>query len=217
MFARDRDLWALEPNLFTDVRFTAQRTLEDADAVVAANGVSLGVTDTTLTEAGVVVGSVLNLSGVGYVEVTKVTGDTQGEVSRLRPDRDGPPLPVHGEFWSGTASGWTFGPQIGAVHRTLLAALGLDPEGLGGVRGVSASAVLNAGELAHVEALGALHLIYAAVAPLSPPDAPVRRKAEAYADRYDAARRGAVAVLDLTGDGTPDATRLVSLNTLRRA
>lgn len=217
MFARDRDLWAMEPNLFTDVRFTSQRTLSDASVALAADGVTLTLSDTTASAAGLGVGSVIDLSGLGLTETVSVTSDTVLTVSRLRADRDGDPLQVTDQAWTGTADGWTFAPQIGVVHRALLAALALDPPGYDTVSGVTAAAVLNPSELAQVESLGALHTIYAAVAPMAPPDAPIRRKAHAYSERFDAARRSARAVLDLNGDGQPDATRLITLNNLRRA
>jgi hypothetical protein len=219
MFARDRDLWALEPNLFTDVRFTSQRTLDGASIAIGGDGLSLALLAGTLTDARVVVGSVLDVVGVGLVEVAAITSDASATVSKLRADRDGPAVPVVSSAWTGTVSGWTFAPQIGSVHRRLLMALGLDPAGGGdpGPRGVDASSVLNGGELAHAEALGALAMIYSAVAPTSPPDSPIRAKAERYERWASAAMGSARAVLDLDDDGEADSTRLASLNTLRRA
>ena len=70
-----------------------------------------------------------------------------------------------------------------------------------------ASSVINTEDLARLEALGALHLIYAgasAVAAGSPIEA---EKAEWYRRRFMEERGRVVAQIDLDGDGRADAVR----------
>lgn len=63
-----------------------------------------------------------------------------------------------------------------------------------------------------VEALAALHQIYAAAAALSVEGSPAYARAEHYRARLAAERQRAAARLDTDGDGLADATRY--LNTL---
>lgn len=217
MFARDRDMWVMEPSLFTEIRFASQRTLVDAPMTVASDGITAVLGAGTLSGARVGLGSVLELNGLGVCEVEATLSDVGCRLSRLRPDREGPAIPLSQSSWSGQASGWTFSPQIGSIHRMIMSLLGLDVDGQGAADGSPVPVVLNPGELAHVEAVGALQMVYSAVSQLAPPDSPIRRKAERYSELFGIARQRVRAVLDLDGDGVADATRLVSLNNLRRA
>jgi hypothetical protein len=207
MFATDRDLLVIEPNLFRDTGWIAQR-LVYAQGTVAGTTLTLSSWDVTPGDAGVAEGHVAIVGGVAY-EVLGLLSDTQLRLSRLRAsptDPSIPPAPVTDQ----RAEIHTFGPQIAQAHHQILRMLGLEPQ-LPNQPGPDA--VFNSAELAHVEALAALHAIFsAAVAPggASPAD-PRLSKIQMYQQRFQDARARAVALIDSDGDGLPDASRRLNV------
>lgn len=206
MFASDRDLLVLEPNLFRDVGWVGQRLVKGFGDV---SGTSLTLTsqDVTFEAAGVDAGHVVLVESTPY-EVIERLNATTVTVSRVREEEGGaviPPTP-------GTArpvSVVTFRPQMAIVHGQILRLLGLEA-GAGRAGSPGEEAILNREGLRLLEALGTLHLIYAAAA--GPGTGRVEQSAEwararAYQARFAAERQRAVALLDLDGDGRPDATR----------
>lgn len=200
-FATDRDLLVLEPLLFRDIGWSAQRLVETGDA--SATGAVVQSASSDFGVAGVQPGMVAVLDGVP-LEVLEVTSATSLTVSRLRPVGDATAIPP----MSGTGLGLTistFGPQLELVHAQTMRSLGIEPSDDSAVPG--ASDIVNPGAVAMVESLGVLHLILSAAAAMVGESSPMWAKARMYRERFDAARRRAVVEVDLNGDGAADAAR----------
>ncbi len=213
MFATDRDLLVLEPGLLGDVAWVGQR-LVSGTGDVSGTTLTLTSQDNGLLAQGVSAGSIVRIGGNGY-EVVSVSGESTAEVSRLRAYADDAPAGLL--TMTGVAvEVFTFAPQIADVHRRVLRMLGLEPAGEATGTELDESAVVNAGDLSRLEALGALHLIYAGVSAGQGPEAPATLRAELYRARF-AAERGAVLVkLDTDGDGVADVARRPGLGRLVR-
>jgi hypothetical protein len=205
MFATDADLLRFEPALTRDVGWVGQRA---ARGVGDLDGTTLTMTelDVPFDEARVGAGHVAVVAGVPC-EVLERLGPMSLRVSRLRhaPDApEAPPPPAQAV----PVEVPTFTPQIALAHRQVLAMLGIDPDG---GEGLGADAITNPGALRVLEALGALHLVFAAASALAREDSPVSHRASAYRRLFGAERARAVARLDTDGDGRPDATRRPSV------
>jgi hypothetical protein len=208
MFATDRDLLVLEPRLLREVAWVGQRVYANASVAVDAGGT--GVTDGAgpFESFGIGVGSVLLLNDL-VVEIVDVPGPTQATISLVRGSRDGEAIPASSLGATAKMDVDTFVPQIELVHRQVLRGLGLAP-GVTEIGGAPAEdRVVNVEAMADLEALGALHLIYAAATPLASEASAIAAKAAAYQERFRAARLGIGAEIDLDGDGVADATRHV--------
>jgi hypothetical protein len=216
-FSTDRDLLALEPNLFRDVAWSAQTRLSASDASIAST--TLTSASSNFTGAKIAPGMVA-LVNDAPLEVLSVDSDTTLTISRLRDtihDDPVPPLPVAS---GGALRIATFGPQRAIVHRQLLAALGLDPAPADEDPDSSrphAGNVVNTPDLALIESLGALHLILSSAAALVGESSTLWTRAALYRDRFDHARRRLGAHLDLNSDGVADAIRHITVMHLTRA
>ncbi len=209
-FATDRDLLVFEPALFRDVAWAGQTLAAASDASIAGDTLTSASSD--FIGAGVDAGHVALVGGAA-LEVIERTSATTLVVSRLRDSIDDPPLrplPATGAALRIA----TFGPQIAIVHQQTLRLLGIDPLM---PESPAETDILNPRGLARVEALGALHLILSAAAAGVSDDSPLWAKAALYRDRMLFERRTAAALIDLDGDGQPDAIRRLSASRLIRA
>ena len=191
-FAADRDVLALEPNVFRDVVFDAQRRLTLTDGVVAGSVLSSLSVD--FEEAGVGAGSVVLVSDHAY-EVVERLSATSLSLSRLRDDRGGAVIPVP----SGTGQSvrvHTFAPQIDDAHGRVVRGLGITNE--------SAVIDVDAG-LIRLEAMGALQAVFAAAANEAAAHDPLWSRALHYGDRFNRELRRLSVGLDTNGDGSVDA------------
>lgn len=207
MFALDRDLLAVEPTVFRDVQWLGQR-LCAGTGTISGTTLTLSGLDVALDAAGVTAGHVVTIDGVSF-EVVARLGPSSATVSKLRVSASDPAIPP-GNVSGRPAAVFTFAPQIGLVHGHLARMLGL------GESGLDESAVKNPEELAHAEALGALHLVYASASALSGPDSPLGRRARWYQERFGIERRSVVAQVDTDGDGVADALRRLNVLQLVR-
>lgn len=207
-FAQDRDLLVLEPALLRDAGWAGQRVLNTTGSFAAS---TLTLASGSFADAGIAAGSVLLIDALA-IEVVTVQSPTTATVSLLRARRDGPPVPPP-PATNRPVRAYSFAPQLELVHRQVLAMAGIDPDGLGPL---GQPAITNPSALVRLEALGALHLIYAgASAPGS--GAALADRAAMYRERF-AAERGRVAVLvDLDADGIAEARRSLSVIQLTRA
>jgi hypothetical protein len=201
-FAKDRDLLALEPRVFGDVAWTAQKRAAGSDGV--ATGLSLSSASADFVSAGVDAGHVVVVDGVA-LEVTARVSATELNVSLLRDSAlDAALAPTFGAGAKGY-SVFTFGPQIGVVHGQVMRALGLEVG--------EEARIVNGNALVLVEALGALHLVYSAAAALTADGGGLAMKAAMYRERVALERSRVAAHVDTDGDGEADVVR--RLNTIR--
>lgn len=208
MFARDRDLLIFEPSLPMEVDWAGQRLL-DAGVGDVVGGIAVVLSQpSTIVGLGLAAGQLVRLSGV-WGELIEAGLPNALAVSKLRPAPDGPPIPLAAD-----ATGVTgirivsFAPQLAIVHRQIIEALRLESDGL------TLDAVLNPRAIARVEALGALHLIYAGAAAMTAAagqtGSALSAKAEMYHHRFIEQRAALSARLDTNGDGEEDEVRSVN-------
>lgn len=212
MFTQDRDLLLLEPALFRDLAWIAQRLVRGT-GTISGTTLTMSTQDVTLEAAGVTAGHVVSYDNVG-LEVVARLSPTTATISRPRQDPDDPPIPPAPAASPLLAEVITFAPQIAIVHQQLLRMLGIDPADP--AADVTESSITNPRSLALPEALGALHLIYAGAAAPQRRDGPLNERAEMYRRRFAQERARAVVRLDLDGDGQADATRRFSIAQLVR-
>lgn len=201
-FATDRDLLAIEPNVFRDVAWLGQRLIKGTGDV-AGTTITLTTFDHDLISAGVAAGAVVLIAGVAH-EVLSVTDAAHAEVSKARAGADDPAIPADaGTGLEIVVS--TLRPQIEMVHREVLRLAGIDV----GVPGEAD--VTNGDALILLEAYGALHIAYAAAGALSGADSHLAARAAMYAALVGRERARARVEIDLDGDGLPDATRRLNV------
>lgn len=211
-FVTSDTLLTLQPNLCREVAYLAQ-TLHrgtvkiDAGQLVAVTGAF---------PASVAPGQIA-IVGDLPLGIVSVTSSTSLTVSLTRPAPDAPAIPP-ADTANLTGSIVTFAPQIAVIHDLLLRALGLGPaEQTVDPLAPGESAVLNPDDLALVEALGTLHLIYSTASASLAPDSALAQRAAHYHDRFARERWRARALIDLDGDGLADATRTVRTPPVSRA
>jgi hypothetical protein len=172
---------------------------------ISGGTLTMASQDTGFDTAGVDAGSVVVAGGAAFEVVSRLSASSLG-VSRLRAfESDDAIPPVNMADVAVSVS--TFAPQIADVHRRLLRMLGIEPAGTEGIDVVTEAAVTNGAELARLEALGALHLIFAGAAAATRGLSPEWEKAEWYRVRFDDERRRVEARLDVDGDGVVEAVR----------
>lgn len=204
MLATDTDLVIVEPALFTDVAWVAQR-LVSTIGVVADSVVTLTAPDVDFERARVRPGHVVLIDGVACA-VAERLAPLQARLTRPRAEPADPEIPV-GDDPSARVEVFTFTPQIASVHRRLLRMLGIEPDAGGSGVGPGEADITNPRDLRRLTVLGALADIYAAAsAPGSRRDA-LADKADAYRRAFARERETSCARIDLDGDGRPDALR----------
>jgi hypothetical protein len=210
MFATDRDLLIYEPTLLNDIHWAGQQTISNDGGVMVTGGTVLTLpSGHDFAEAGVQAADTLLLNSIP-VEVVSIDADNIATVSRLRDSTDDDPLGLLDGEVGVQVRGWTFRPQLAAVHEQLLNALGL-VAGDGAIETPGENMVTNTRDLKRTEAIGAIHLIYTSAAALVGGDSPLWAKAQLYRERFVNERRRAVAAIDLNADGKPDAIRRASV------
>jgi len=206
-FATDRDLLILEPTLYRDIAWAGQRRINVTDAVVVGAVLTSATAD--FIAADIKPGHVALLNATA-LEVVSRDSATQLTVSLIRDDTADVPLAPP----AATAAALvitTFGPQITTIHDQLLRALGIEPADPTATP--NQNNITNPQAVAHLESLGALHLVFAAAAALATNQDTLWAKAQNYRDRFVANRNRLAVGVDLDNDGLPDATR--RLNTIQ--
>ena len=198
MFAKDRDLYVLEPGLHKDVGWLGQKRISTIGSVV---GTTLTINTQSFEDAQVEAGHVVIFDGI-VVEVVSVEGATQATVSMMRGDTKGVAIPGVEANTRGVAI-FDYSAQRSMVHRQVLVMLGLDPD----VDGFDESVVTNPGALVRLEALGALHLIYASAGAPGRAGEKFDQRAQMYKERFMGERERVVGMIDLDGDGIADVSR----------
>lgn len=178
--------------------------------VGSVSGTTLTMTsqDQGFDSAGIGAGNVVVIDGVA-LEVISRTSAAVLEVSRLRPGVGDAPIGA-GTITNKVVEVSTFSPQLAIVHGQVLRMLGLRASGEIG-DGPSETDVLNPAQLALAEALGAVHLVYAAAAATGGTAADLASRAALYRERFAGERQRATALIDLDADGEADATRRMNV------
>lgn len=208
MFATDTDLLTIEPNLFADVGWNGQRLISASGSI---SNTTLTLAGTDLAASGIEPGCVVLMGGVP-LEVIERLSTTTLKVSLVRWGRIGPAIPPVG-MTSGLCEISTFRPQTALAHRMVLRLIGVSegtpPAAPAGSDAppLGESAVTNGGAFAMLEALLALHLIYAAAATGAPGGGALVPKVDQYRKRAGEERTRLAALIDTNGDGIADATR----------
>lgn len=205
MFTADRDLLAIEPDLFRDLGYLAQRRLS---TTATLNSGKLTTASNQLAVLGIGAGNVVLYGGLP-LEVIEHLSPTELTVSLLRARRTSPSLPPPAAG-STPAVFFSFAPQIAAAHDALLAMFGLARAGFGEPGEPDESRIVNPDDLRGLETALALQLIYAAAGALSRPDSPQAARAAHYHRVASSIRAITRARLDLDGDGFADAERRAS-------
>lgn len=213
MFALDRDIAQVEPNVFRDFVWLGQ-VITRGTASVSGTTLEASAQDNGFAGNGIQSGSVVSVGGVS-LEVIDVLAPTLLTVGRLREDmgataRPGPTIassPFHI---------MTFRPQLEWVHRQLLAMLGvaatINPDQVS----LPEARITNPWELVRAEVYGALHLIYAAAGSALASDHPINQRASLHRQMFRDERMRVVVQIDLDGDGKPDVLRRMNVGQLVR-
>lgn len=211
-FATDRDLLVLEPGLFRDVGWSAQRVVEAGG--VSVSGTTLTSAGSDFAAAGVTAGHVALVDGA-VMEVVARLSATQLTVSRLREEAGGSAISP-GAATGATLVVMTFRAQLGVAHAQVMRMLGIEPGSVGQIGEAGETSIVNPGSLTRVEALGAMHAILASASAMTGETSVLWEKARMYLERFREERRRVSALIDLNGDGIADATRRMSVARLER-
>jgi hypothetical protein len=212
MFATDRDLLALEPSLFKDIAWAGQRLIS---CLGSSSGNTLTITpaEADFATASIGPGHVVTVNDITY-EVVEVLTGTTATISRLRADPEGPVLPPEAAAGKPVQLS-TFAPQLQTVHDQLLRLLDIEPSDPDA--SPAEADITNPRALTPIAAVTTLHLIYAAAAALAIPGSTLWHRVTYYRHRITEERPRIAALIDLNGDGLPDATRRLSTFALLRA
>ncbi len=213
MFARDRELLVIEPSLVRDIGWAGQK-LVGGTGDVSGTTLTMTAQDVGFDAAGVGSGFVVVVGGVVYEVIDRLSASSL-TISRMRSSETAAtlsPSPVTGA----SVEVMTFGPQIGVIHEQLLLMVGIDPQAQAANGEITQAEIVNGHELRVYEALGALHLIYAAASALVDENSSVAYKARMYRQRFANMRGLVVVKIDTDGDGQADVVRRPSVVQLVR-
>ncbi|MEO6436890.1 MAG: hypothetical protein ABIP55_14175 [Tepidisphaeraceae bacterium] len=213
-FCTDTDLLHFEPNLCRDAVFASQ-TLISGTGNLAGSIFTIATGSFTTTH--VTPDQVIVLTGgtSGSYPIVSVDSATQLTLSVLYDGlypASGNPVPSP----AGTATGLayvirTFWPQRRIISEMLLTAAGLDPADAG-----AADKLLNPEALKNACTLGALHLIYSALAAAATDPEPLLPRIATYERLYRGALGATRVELDLDGDGVAEIVRALNVVELQR-
>jgi hypothetical protein len=210
MFSHDRDLLAIEPNLFRDVGWLSQTIAQTTGTLSAGTLTLADAVPTGAVEPGMVC-----VVGRAPLEILAVPDTSTLTLSLTRIAIDGPQL-IPADRADAAVAISTFTPQRALIHAQLLRMLGITSDLITGPGIVSESSILNPADLTLVECLGALHLIYSAASAALADTSPLAQRARMYQERFAKERWRARARIDLDGDGIADAERSLAISHLVR-
>lgn len=210
-FSTDRDLLAIEPQVFQDVPLLSQQRLQTQDASIA--GTTLSSASADFISTGVSAGSVVLVNEAALEVIARTDAHTL-TVSLLRTLTTDPAMaPTPGD--NQPLSVRTFAPQAALMHDLLLRMVGIEPDDPTGP--LSEASIISRTVMRRLETLGVLERIYSAAAQIVGEDQALWKKASYYRERFGNACDRALVLLDANGDGIADLRRSPSLIQLHRA
>lgn len=210
-FATDADLLRYEPQLFAAAYFPNQTRLTINDATVT--GTTLTSASANFVNAGIDTGAVAWFEDEAWEVADRVDLGTL-TVSALRPNPDDEPLsPGVSDAGLGVAFR-SFQPQAAQAQIDLLLRLGIDPDDPNPQ--LATVDLLSTRQLARLETLATLALIFEALATNAEDPDPALAKATHYRDRCEHALRNANILAQLGGTDAPVTTLQFRHTQLRR-
>lgn len=206
-FATDRDILVLEPLAFRDLTWAGQVVLSGSVST-AGDAAEIDSSEGDLQTAAVEAGHVMVVGAVP-LEFVERLGATEATVSLLRAMPDGPT--VHpAKLTAAPFYIATFTPQLDTAHRAVLRMAGIDPDAPARTGVPGEAQIVNPGSLRRLEALLAVHALWAAAGAVAGASEHALARAAHFAERIDAERRRVRVELDLDGDGVADAARALN-------
>ena len=212
---KDRDLLAIEPQIFTGGGFDSQQLAAGTDGVMAGSAFASPSAsfDAARVQAGMVLCIYADVPAEGRAyEIISVSSATSLTASVLRPERDGAAIPPP----AGTSLKYyinTFAPQISAAQATLYEKL----RRIGEAGGICPEEMVDSTQLRQAVALAALGRVFTARASNATGDDANWVKAEFYRRQHLAALCAICVAEDIDGDGFAEQTRALGNVSLRRA
>jgi hypothetical protein len=207
----DRDLLVLESSLFVDAAGVGTVLASGADG--AMSGTSLLSVAVSFGALGVTEGHVATVAG-DALEVVSLPSTNTLMVSRPRMNADEPAIPpAPGTSLEFTVT--TFERQIAEAEAWALGALGIDPHDA--VKPLTVEAVVNTDELARLVALRTICDVFAMQAARDDEETSAGLRRDLYRSMLRRAVGRTSILLDLNGDGVPDASRRLSTIVLERS
>ncbi|MDY7011544.1 MAG: hypothetical protein SVV80_12455 [Planctomycetota bacterium] len=211
---KDRDLLAIEPDVFTGGGFGSQQMAAGVDG--AFNGTTFTSILADFTASNIQAGMVLcvysTIPAEGrFYEIISVDSSTSLTVSVLRTDRDaGAVAPSPGTNLKYYIN--TFAPQIADAEATLYEKL----RRLGEAEGISSVEFVESSQLRKTVAFASLASVFTALASNAVADDANWVKAEFYRRQHVTALGALRLAEDIDGDGFAEHTRTLSNVSLRR-
>ena len=206
----DHDLLVLEPTVFVGAAAIATALISVTDAAVS---------DTTLTSAS----ADFQAADIGEdhvalladksVEILDRVQATELEISLPRVSKDDPAIGP-GDGSSLSFKVLTFERLIGQVQDSVLRAAGIDPHDP--IHPMDESAILNPEAVGQLIATQVVAIAFAAASALTPDDASLAARATLFSHRLAQIMHVTSIVVDLNGDGQPDAVRRLDVVNLIR-
>lgn len=216
MVATDRDVLAVEPNVFRDIAWAGQRLVSGSGSTIG--GVltqTPGLYDVSFVDADVGTGHVVVHAGVALEVVARI-GATSVTVSRIRASTSDPVIPVADTGASQTVV-YTLAPQIRMVTDQVYRLLGVAATGSAlGPNQLVPEHVYDIGDIRRAVVMGTLHMAYSASAALSSEGSPLHQRTELYRRMFALERERAVVRFDADGDGEPEFTRRMNIMRFER-
>jgi hypothetical protein len=214
IFCTDIDLLHWEPSLCQDAAFASQTLISGTGDLA---GSVLTIASGSFVDAHVEENALIVLSGAtsGTYPIVSVDSATQLTLSTLY---DGL-FPTSGtEVASsiGTATGLTFAVRTFWAQRRVASDLILQAAGLDPGDALAGDCIINPYGLKRACTLGALHMIYSALAGAAVDSSNLMVRVEMYERLYRRALRNARIELDLDGDGEGDTARILNVMELQR-
>ncbi len=213
----DRDLLTIEPSIFVDAQGQGTLLTEASDASVTRSNRRLVSLSSDFIDDGITTSHVVVVtyptSDNQVLEITSVSGTTTLIVSRIRAQPSDPAIkPQDGSALPITII--TFQRAIDQAQAWVLGALGLVDTGQ--VDDLDETDITNPEDVKRMIATLTIARVFAGAAAGAPADAELAAQSVLYSTRVRETAHQTRALIDLDGDGLPEATRRIDVLALVR-